>query len=269
MNTGFKSKILASESMTVENSTPVIKFIRPAARNYPKDGWDRYLFLEDKPAFYLGTVCETCYFIFRKVPGDFAGANTERISEKLNRGLTSIDEVVLLSVSELLQSGEYGAFLIELLPVLVQPESDDDYFSHRIYNDFGDDDFNSVHAEYYRTETKVIDDAKSVYEFVVPMFDHRTLNQAQVEFYRKSLREGRKPTALAVSILDTKCVSNFDDYVDLIEYPICLAHFILDGHHKLYAAALEKLSITLLSVVSKAESVWYEDGIGSVLQNVD
>ncbi len=140
MNTEFKSKILATKQLSVENETPVVKFVRPAAKNYPKDGWDRYLFVQDKPAYYLGTVCETCDFMFRKVPGDISSTSAKKISARLNQGLSTIDEEVLLAVSELLPTGDYVAFLIEILPVLVEPESEDDYFNHDIYTDFGDDD---------------------------------------------------------------------------------------------------------------------------------
>jgi len=268
MNIGFKSKILARSTLTVENSMPVIKFVRPAARNYPNDGWDRYLFIHDKPAFYLGTVCETCNFMFRKVPGDFSIEKAERISQKLNQGLSAIDDEVLCGVSQFLQSGDYETFLIELLPMLVQPETDDDFFNHKIYVDFGDDDYKSVYSEYYRTEASVVDDDKPVFQFVVPMFDHKTLNHEQVNAYRKSISGGQKPTALAVSILDTKWVCDFDDYDDLVEYPICMPHFLLDGHHKIYAAALEKCSITVLSFVSKAESCMYDLGIEPVLKSM-
>ncbi len=267
MNTEFKSKILAIKQLSVENETPVVKFVRPAAKNYPKDGWDRYLFVQDKPAYYLGTVCETCDFMFRKVPGDISSTSAKKISARLNQGLSTIDEEVLFAVSELLPTGDYVAFLIELLPVLVEPESEDDYFNHDIYTDFGDDDYNSSHAEYYRTDTKVIDESKSIFEFVAPMFDHETLNDPQVDAYRKSISQGHKPTALAVSILDTKWVHDFDDYDDLVERPYCLVHFMLDGHHKMYAAALEKRSITLLSIVSKVESIWYEENFDTLFQN--
>jgi tRNA isopentenyl-2-thiomethyl-A-37 hydroxylase MiaE len=46
----------------------------------------------------------------------------------------------------------------------------------------------------------------------------------------------------------------------------CLAHYLLDGYHKTYAASLARKSITLLSFLALAESVATEENIDKTLE---
>ncbi|MCW5823247.1 MAG: hypothetical protein KIT34_10615 [Cyanobacteria bacterium TGS_CYA1] len=267
MKSGFTTRLIASKHVSVENAQPIVKFIRPAAKNYPADGWDRYLYVNDKPTFYLGVVCETCDFMFRRIPADFSKIDARAISDHLNRGLLEIGETEIYAVTKLIPSGNYRALLLELYPALIQPGTDDDHFAHKSYDDWGDEEFGARPIEHYQTEIIKVDESKSIFEFVVPMFDRTKLDNLRVEYYRNKIRDGEKPTALAVSILDTKWRYDFDDYDDLVEYPFCCAHFLLDGHHKIYAASLERSPITLLTFLSEVESIAIDESFTTLIEN--
>jgi hypothetical protein len=46
----------------------------------------------------------------------------------------------------------------------------------------------------------------------------------------------------------------------------CLAHYLLDGHHKMYSAYLAEKPITLLSFLTTVESVATEENVARVLE---
>ena len=46
----------------------------------------------------------------------------------------------------------------------------------------------------------------------------------------------------------------------------CLAHYLLDGHHKTYAAYLAEKPITLLTFLTTVESVATEENVARVLE---
>jgi hypothetical protein len=78
---------------------------------------------------------------------------------------------------------------------------------------------------------------------------------SRVGHYRESLATSSKPTVVALSLLDicqpaTLQRSESDYYAHW-----GLAHFLLDGHHKMQAAAELGSSLRLLSIVSVNDSV--------------
>jgi hypothetical protein len=76
------------------------------------------------------------------------------------------------------------------------------------------------------------------------MFPEASLDPDRIAFYAEALREGRRPTAVALSVLDVKGPA--DDGVD----HWCLAHYLVDGHHKVAAAAYIQKEITLIAFIA-------------------
>jgi hypothetical protein len=70
------------------------------------------------------------------------------------------------------------------------------------------------------------------------------LNATRVEYYKTKLRAGQHPTALAVTIFDGRVPmgSGYNQHA--------IAHFLLDGHHKVMAASQLGEPISLLSFLA-------------------
>lgn len=68
------------------------------------------------------------------------------------------------------------------------------------------------------------------------------------------------PTALSISFLDIKYLLNHFDEVWVY------SHFLLDGHHKMFAANKAKKAMTLLSFLSMDESFASKKQIDKLFQ---
>ncbi len=97
------------------------------------------------------------------------------------------------------------------------------------------------------------------------MFPKNWLSEKTLKAYRNRLSAGEKPTALAVSVLDVRGPAIREEGPKICEH-WCLTHYLLDGHHKTYAASLAGTEITLLSFLSTYESVATEENVDRVLE---
>jgi hypothetical protein len=101
---------------------------------------------------------------------------------------------------------------------------------------------------YYRTYKAPVGADAHLYEFVAPMVPPSWNDRQRVSLYAASLAAGATPTAVAVSILDV-CAPAVDHGVDYHAH-WALTHFLLDGHHKIHAAAEAARPLQLLSLLS-------------------
>ena len=97
------------------------------------------------------------------------------------------------------------------------------------------------------------------------MFPKRWLSEKTLAAYAERLDAGEKPTALALSVLDVRGPATREEGPEVTEH-WCLAHYLLDGHHKTYAASLARKPITLLSFLAIAESVATEENVDKTLE---
>jgi hypothetical protein len=75
---------------------------------------------------------------------------------------------------------------------------------------------------------------------LLPIVPRSQLNEKRVTDYRAIFKSGEEPTALAFSLYDYRIVAGqFGE--------VALAHFLLDGHHKVMAASQMSRSISVLS----------------------
>jgi hypothetical protein len=96
------------------------------------------------------------------------------------------------------------------------------------------------------------------------MFPRRYLNDKTIRSYETLLENQTTPTALAVSVLDVKQPANWHGDPEFTEH-WCLAHYLLDGHHKMYAASQALKPISLLSFLAVQSGVSTIDQITEVL----
>lgn len=225
----------------------------------------RYLFLSGTPAFELSPWCGTCPFLFARKEGASGtmSADVGTMAE-LELPVESVDDRILAPFASLLAEGEFLPLLLEVRPELAAPHGERDYFTHEQVATWGVDGFwglpENPRSFYYRTfETRVQSD-QHLYEFVVPMVPPSWNDQERVRHYRDLMRTGVTPTAVAVSTLDV-CQPAIDE--ESTDYYVHwgLTHFLLDGHHKVEAAARSGASVRLLALVSLDGSLSGPDDI--------
>ncbi|CAM5398178.1 hypothetical protein [Streptomyces griseomycini] len=203
----------------------------------------RLLVVDGEPAFELSFWCGTCPFLFRRLESARQTLSLESVRERLTGAL--------------LPEGEYLPVLLRVEPRLVLPGREGDYFSGEQVATWGLDQFWGLpehpHTPYYRTFETAVDASAHLYEFVVPMVPPTWNARERVEEYVGLMERGTVPTAVAVSTLDV-CEPAVGLPADRYRHwgP---THFLLDGHHKLEAAATAGRPVRLLSLLAVDEGL--------------
>ena len=218
----------------------------------PEEGWwHERLAFDGDPYFHVGYNCSTCCFPFEKVGYFPSKGKWFHLPDRINAGLRAIDDEIIAALSHLLPGGDYIAALLEVAPVSVKLGSSKDYFANETKIAWERDDPGALDhypkIEYYRTEVVPMAEGESLFEFVIPLFGAPKLET--VCAHAEKLTRGVRPTAVAIGVLDAKAPAIRD-----VDHGIgahwCLAHYLLDGHHKMYAAAILAKPITMLSLIS-------------------
>lgn len=225
----------------------------------------RRLFMAGEPAFDLSMWCGTCPFLFQRREGAnstlSAGAP---MAEELGRGLRHIPDEVVSAYGDLLPQGEYLPLLLEVIPELVAPHEQRDYFTHEQVATWGVDSFwglpENPRAFYYRTFETAVSAEAHLYEFVVPMVPPSWNDREQVRRYVDLLADGLTPTAVALSTLDVCQPADSRASADYYAH-WGLTHFLLDGHHKMEAASVAGARVTLLALISIDGSLATRDDV--------
>jgi hypothetical protein len=261
------SFLLDTTRFKAEGSEPVIGFEQPAHGDFV--GWNRYLTLLGERAYLIGGTCDTCAFIFERMGGANRNVSPGKTANALRGGLKRIEDALISTIGEAMPEGKYRVNLLELTPNLVRPGAEEDYFAHEQVDLWGTDRFwdlpHNPKTEYYRTPSVPLGSSRRLFEFVVPMFPKGWLSEKTVCAYVNQLHTGERPTALAVSVLDIRGPATREEGPTLNEH-WCMVHYLLDGHHKTYAAFLAVKSITVLSFLTTAQSVATEENVDRVLE---
>jgi hypothetical protein len=214
--------------------------------------WDRYLTLDGKRAYHIGNICNTCAFFFERLEGANQSVSPSEVGIELADGLPPQDEAWIQKIGQILPPGEYLTSLQVIQPRLVKPSSADDYFCGEQLTTWGIDPFWGLphypKTEYYRGRSTALGDGQ-LFEFVVPIFPSRWLKADVIATYRSRSTSEPTPTALAISILDVKQPATSE------QAHWCLAHYLLDGHHKTFASAEGRREIGLLSFLALGRGV--------------
>jgi hypothetical protein len=232
-------------------------------------GYRRFLSVGGKRAFELSFPCDTCQFLFERMEGASETVSVEGLAEQLRKGIDRIDTALCEKIAPILPAGQYLVNLLEITPKLVTPLTDGDYFSHEQVDLWGMDPFWGLphypKTEYYRGLTREIGDKRGFFEFVVPMMPKNWLQKDTWKSYLTQIDRGGRPTALSIAVLDTKQPSEWSGNPAINQH-WCLAHFLLDGHHKMFAASQLHKPITLLSFLAVGESIAYRSEIDRAIR---
>jgi hypothetical protein len=90
------------------------------------------------------------------------------------------------------------------------------------------------------------------------------LDQERLIHYKDEIAHGGQPTAFTLSVLDIKQPADWNGDPEITEH-WCLAHYLLDGHHKTYVAAQQNAPLNLVSFLAVDESLASEEQIKSAL----
>ena len=234
----------------------------------PKDrpAWAgrRLLWLDECPAFELSFWCGTCPCLFERLEGATSTVSMEDVECRLVEGLVDIDEQVLALFGSLLPRAQYLPMLLRIQPRLVRPAQAGDYFAQEQVATWGLNSFWGLpehpRTPYYRTYETPVDADAHLYEFVVPMVPPSWNDEERVAQYAAELVRSAKLTAVAVSTLDicAPAVKQGTDY----HTHWALTHFLLDGHHKMQAAAAAGRPVQLLSLLSIDASLASPEEVG-------
>jgi hypothetical protein len=261
------SLLLNATRMKLESSNSILGFEQPAYEG--SVGWSRYLTLDGEQAYFMGGACDTCAFLFERMGGASRNISPMETADALRAGLWEADPDIVASVGNVLPGGNYWVNLLEITPTLVTPGTEGDYFANEQVELWDKDAFwdlpHHPKTEYYRTPPVPLGEGKRFFEFVVPMFPKRWLSEKTLTAYANRLDAGEKPTALAISVLEVRGPATREEGPEVTEH-WCLAHYLLDGHHKTYAASLARKPITLLSFLATAESVATEENVDKTLE---
>lgn len=201
------------------------------------------------PAFELSFWCGTCQLLFKRLEGATETLSLPEMQETLKTGIENIDQDVLEAFAAMLPAGSYVPMLLSVQPELVYPGRKGDYFSEEQVDTWGMSGFWGLpeypQTPYYRTWQAPVDSSAHAFEFVVPMVPPTWNESDRVKEYAQIL-DSSSPTAVAVSILDV-CEPAMDNGTDYYAH-WGFTHFLLDGHHKMQAAAEAGRPLQLLSL---------------------
>lgn len=220
------------DNTVIKESTSPIEYKRAGFRQ-------RYLTINGEEIANTGIDCETCLFLVQVSGAKWKNPIT--ISSNLNDGLTELSHDIVTELSCLIPNGQYVVALLRVHPRL-KKQSDG--------------------SEYYRVGSREFAYGKKIEEYLVPIQPSESLNQSVVQEYIKIVETSSSPTALCVSFLDIKYPLN-----ELNSDEIWLhTHYLLDGHHKMYAAAKAKKPVTMISFISIDESFAQREQIEKLIQ---
>ncbi|WP_156447927.1 hypothetical protein [Smaragdicoccus niigatensis] len=153
----------------------------------------------------------------------------EDLALRLANGLDTVDAELLDIYGSLLAEGDYDVFLLRISPSLTPNDR-------------------------YLTNTTLLDEEDVANEYVIPIGPVQ-LDESQVLFYEQKIREGTVPTAVSLGVLDSRShrVEGTDDCDYVGEDN--LVHFLLDGHHKLRAAANLGAELDVVAIVPSRDEI--------------
>jgi hypothetical protein len=245
-------------------SGPVQDLGVPAPRlSFGDDPTGRKLLVDGRAAFDLPYWCGTCPYFFQRLDGADRTLSMDALTDRLNDGLDGVDEEVVRAFSAILPEGRYLPLLLTVDPRLTREGWPGDFFTGEnaaIWGEFAPLVLaRGASTPYYRTFDSRREQGGGFHEFVVPLVEPAWNAMPTVVAHAERLRTSPAPTAVAVATLDTvRPWANEETAENEHWY---LTHFLLDGHHKMQAAALTGRALRLLSLVTLDESPAGEEAV--------
>jgi hypothetical protein len=223
-----------------------------------KHGWYHYLTVDGETAFLLGNGCETCHFFFERYEAGNARSllTADDMSTRLEEGVGLLEDDLIHSLGRILPSGDYVVWNGPVQPRLAVPGGANDYFQHevvKVWDDWRDEGIYDPKTPYYRGRSQAMDRERLLFEFLIPLQDPSTLDQDRIAHYEVRIAAGQMPTAFAVSIIGLSFSIDYEAGHGRLEH-WTIAHYLLDGHHKVAAAERTGSACGLLSFASVKHS---------------
>lgn len=266
------SRLIGQTDIEITNSQTIVSFDKKGGGNW--EVWHRYISIDGKPAYEIGNICGTCSFYFERLEGANKSVHAEGTIQQLNDGLKELDKNIVEQVATIIPNGKYKVLLLTVTPKLISLGTDSDYFTNEEIKLWGLDGFwgmpHNPKINYYRGTDQGIKTDEKIFEFVIPMFPQTWLDTKRVDHYKQEITNGRTPTAICLSVLDIKAPAVWnDDIKPEFTGHWCLAHYILDGHHKLFAASQLNKSINFLCFLATEEGIFEtHDDIKTLLDTI-
>lgn len=232
--------------------------------------WYCHLTVAGERIYEYGCPCGTCGILFRKIGQPTRSLNDDEavsILGSLERVPSASD---LRRMARVLEPGVYYPFVIAGLVTLVQPGAPDDYFATDVVRLSGLDppDYrepSSPRTAYYKLGSD-FDLTRSgrlggphkalITSVVMPLHDPSALNADRIAYWKAQYEAGVPLTAFAVSVIDNQAPAMWpDDRSYAYEEQFLLANCLLDGHHRIQAAAELRVPIRILSLFTQRYSL--------------
>ena len=228
--------------------------------------WYCHLTVAGKRIFEYGCPCGTCGIVFRKV-GKIADRISDREAVHL---LGTLDTMppnrVLRRLARVLEPSCYYPRIIEGTVMRVEPGTPDDYFATDVVRLFGleapdNKQPSSPKTTYYRlgvdhelerTGRRSGSHKALVTAVVMPLHDTSLLNRERIDFWKHQFNIGVGLTAFAVSVVDNQspAMNAVDDTYEY-EEQFLFTNCLLDGHHRIQAAAELGAPVRILSLMAR------------------
>jgi hypothetical protein len=252
--------LLDKTKIIIENSQSIITFETGGEGNGVFPFWDRYIAIDGKKSYRIGVYCGSCIFFFERLEEldekAYAKiiARGQDVAAKLNNGVSTLDQGLIDTLKMIMPNGSYEVLLCTITPKLVHPGQRGDFFIEEQADFIRLNETNDPKTEYYRGHKAIsilFDNYKcGFFEFLIPLFSSNFLKKERVDFYKDIFMHEKMPTALALSVLET----HYPECSRRNEAPVkshfCLTHYLIDGHHKAYAAALLGKPLTIISFLA-------------------
>ncbi len=228
--------------------------------------WYCHLTVAGARVFEYGCPCGTCGITFRKVASPAHRVNDAEAFRALGNLKTVPPNEVLLKLARILEPGEYHPAVLEGAVRLVAPGAADDYFAHDVPRLFGLEppDYEkpgSPNTSYYRFGSDHVlgrtgrlngPHKALVTAVVMPLHAPNQLSRERIDYWKQQQRGGLDLTAFAVSVLDNQAPAmDPADESYPYEEQFLLTNCLLDGHHRIQAAAELGASVRILALLAQ------------------
>jgi hypothetical protein len=251
-----------------------------------------HLTIGGESVFVFGNPCGTCGILFQKV-----GSVADRVSDaQAVQLLGTLDALpppdALRRLARVLQPGAYYPSIVAGAVKLIAPGDADDYFATDVLRLFSyqapdgwapvdsdapdDTELTGPGTTYYRLGVdrqldrtgRLTGPHKALVTAVVmPLQEPSHLNRERIAYWKRQHDAGMPLTAFAVAVLDNQAPAKEPpDPTYPYEEQFLLTLCLLDGHHRMQAAAELGAPVRILSLLTKEFSRGYNsDDIATVL----
>lgn len=252
-------QLLQHKKTELKSSDSIISFQTTGAGSWKE--WDRFICIEGKKAYHIGNICGTCNYFFERLEGANQKISRKTIIDEVGNKSIEINSDTYFEIEKLMPVGKFYILRFTVHPRFIRIGTEHDYFTKEDIETFGLDSFWGLphypKTNYYREIDIEINERSKLYNFLIPIVPENWLDNNVINSYADKLNDGIIPTVIAISHIDVKEPADWDDDQKHTKH-ICFANYILDGHHKLFAAAKSGKPINLISFISIDNSICSE-----------